>query len=226
MAEIKIFTFNIFREHTMVVWKEAPSCIIVDPGFYTDDERDEFFNWFKDKGVTPEAIIITHGHVDHIWGVVKTQEAFGGIPIYMSAADEPELELNIETSRRLGLRTEGMSFGFNAVADGDILELAGMRFKAISTPGHTPGGICYLEENEGFMLTGDTLFAGTIGRTDLKTSDYDDLIRSIMEKLIWLDGDIEIFPGHGGPSTIFRERSTNPFLEPFNEKEELSAEES
>ena len=81
--------------------------------------------------------------------------------------------------------------------------------------------MCWLLEQEGLLFTGDTLFAGSIGRTDLIYGDYDDEIRSIMEKLVWLDGDIRILPGHGGPSTIGRERVDNPFLEPFNEREEI-----
>ena len=93
-------------------------------------------------------------------------------------------------------------------------------FKVITTPGHTPGSVCYLNEKYGVMFTGDTLFAGSIGRTDLPMGEYDDLIRSIMDKLMGLDGDTDILPGHGGRSSIGWERTHNPFLEPFNEKEE------
>ena len=101
-----------------------------------------------------------------------------------------------------------------------MLEIAGMKWEVIATPGHTPGGVCYLEREAGVMLTGDTLFAGSIGRTDFLYSEYDDEIRSIMEKLILLDPDIRILPGHGPTSTIGHERTHNPFLEPFNEPEE------
>ena len=95
-----------------------------------------------------------------------------------------------------------------------------MTFEVIHTPGHTPGGVCFLEREAEVLFTGDTLFAGSIGRTDFLYSEYDDEIRSIMEKIILLDPAIRIFPGHGPTSTIGQERTGNPFLEPFNEPEE------
>ena len=94
-------------------------------------------------------------------------------------------------------------------------------FTVIATPGHTPDSVCYYSEKDAILFTGDTLFAGTIGRTDLPGGNYDDEIRSIMEKLIFLPGETVIYPGHGPQSTIARERIQNPFLEPFNEREEL-----
>ncbi len=230
--KIHIFTFNLFREHTMVAYRdgmksksasddaELKECVVVDPGFFNDQEKQEFFKWMDDNEKKPVAVLLTHGHVDHVSGVRDVLDRYGDIPVRMGEADTVEIENNIRICTKLGIRAPGL-FGFSAVCDGEILEYAGLRFKVITTPGHSPGGVCYLEEEEKVMFTGDTLFAGTIGRTDFTTSDYDEEIRSIMEKLIFLDGDIEIYPGHGDSSTIARERCTNPFLEPFNEKEEL-----
>ena len=123
-------------------------------------------------------------------------------------------------SSRMGITAPDYSFSVTEVGDNDTIDAGGFRFKVITTPGHSPGGVCYLEETEKIMFTGDTLFAGTIGRTDLLFGEYDDLIRSVMEKLIWLDPDIVIYPGHGPSSTIGVERTGNPFLEPFNEKQD------
>lgn len=216
---IHIFTFNLFREHTMVLTStQGKSCIVVDPGFYSREERDEFFGYLESEGLTPEAVFITHGHIDHLWGAKAVQES-SGAPVYISGEDMKLADYNGKLSYKLGLTPPDYSFSATGVKDGDIIRAAGYAFKVITTPGHSPGGVCYLEENEKIMFTGDTLFAGTIGRTDLYLAEYDDLIRSVMEKLIWLDPGITIFPGHGPSSTIGVERTSNPFLEPFNEPE-------
>ena len=114
----------------------------------------------------------------------------------------------------LGMQAIKEHYGIPLVSESPIFQL-------ISTPGHTPDSVCYYNEAEHVLFTGDTLFAGSIGRTDLPGGDYDAEIVSIMEKLIFLPGETQIFPGHGPSSTIARERMSNPFLEPFNEKEEL-----
>lgn len=221
MMEIRIFTFNLFQEHTMVVYNGGPACVIIDPGFYEPGEKEQLFGWLEANGLVPEAVLLTHGHIDHITGVKETQDFFGGIPVYMKEEDRLELEEDVFISRRFGFREPRTDFRYNDVRDGQTIEAAGMEFKVITTPGHSPGSVCYLMEDEKILFTGDTLFAGTIGRTDFKYGDYDNEIRSIMEKLIWLAPEITIYPGHGGTSTIGVERTGNPMLEPFNEKEEL-----
>ena len=204
----------------MVVWKDSGRCIIVDPGFYSDEEESEFFGFLKDEGLTPEAVLLTHGHMDHIWGVKAVQDRYG-IPVWLNSRDSDVIRTTGRNAMALGFKAPDYGFSFNSAEDGMTIEAAGMEFTVITTPGHTMGGVCYLEKAEKVMFTGDTLFAGTIGRTDFMESSYDDEIRSIMEKLIWLNPDIEIFPGHGRSSTIGAERTGNPFLEPFNEREEL-----
>jgi glyoxylase-like metal-dependent hydrolase (beta-lactamase superfamily II) len=104
-----------------------------------------------------------------------------------------------------------------AVKEGDVIKIGNLNFEVIETPGHTPGGVCYLERNEKILFSGDTLFAGSIGRTDNQWADYDALMSGIFTKLMELDGDITVIPGHGPETTIATERTTNPFLMPFNE---------
>lgn len=220
MANIRQFTFNLFHEHTMILAADSGECVIVDPGFYEEAEKKCFYDCVEVEGLVPEAILITHCHIDHIWGAKDVQDKFG-IPLYMGPENVEMFASLDDTAGRLGKKAPDYRMDITHVGDGDTVSAAGFRFKVITTPGHSPGGVCYLEENEKIMFTGDTLFAGTIGRTDLFQGDYDSLIRSVMEKLIWLDPDITIYPGHGPSSTIGRERTQNPFLEPFNEKEEL-----
>lgn len=205
----------------MVAWKDGSSaCVVIDPGFYETSEKNEFFSFLDNRGLKPSAVLVTHAHADHIFGTRDVQDRFGGIPVYMDDREMMNLAMSVTLASKLGLREPDASFKTCNISDGDVVSEAGFRFKVISTPGHSPGGVCFLEEDEKIMFTGDTLFAGTIGRTDLNFSDYDDEIRSIMEKLVILPGDIRIFPGHGGESTIGCERENNPFLEPFNEAEE------
>lgn len=203
----------------MVLSSEGKSCVIIDPGFYEPYERTEFFDYINAGGLKPEAILLTHCHIDHIWGAKEVQDTFG-IPLYMGPENREQFKSFDRMSSRMGITAPDYSFSATEVGDNDTIDAGGFRFKVITTPGHSPGGVCYLEETEKIMFTGDTLFAGTIGRTDLLFGEYDDLIRSVMEKLIWLDPDIVIYPGHGPSSTIGVERTGNPFLEPFNEKQD------
>lgn len=220
MANIHLFSFNPFQEHTMVLEGKDKACVIVDPGWCNDEEKEQFHSLISSRGLVPEAILVTHCHVDHIWGARDAQDRYG-IPLYMGPEDIAMFEEMDTVAERMGLQKPDYGFKVTRVQDGDTVSAAGFDFKVITTPGHSRGGVCYLEENEKVMFSGDTLFAGTIGRSDLLGGDYDQLILSIMEKLIWLDPAIRIFPGHGRSSTIGEERTQNPFLEPFNEKEEL-----
>jgi glyoxylase-like metal-dependent hydrolase (beta-lactamase superfamily II) len=118
---------------------------------------------------------------------------------------------------RLKLEKTVELFEYKDAADGTVIHAGGVDWKVIATPGHTPGCVCYWCEQWGVLLSGDTLFAGSIGRTDLDGGDYDALIRSVMNRLMGLPGDTDVLPGHGHPTTIGREAMTNPFLIPFNE---------
>ena len=203
----------------MLAWKDGPACVVIDPGFYSPEEEHEFFAFIEGNGLKPEAVLLTHAHFDHIFGVKKVQERFG-IPVYMDPEEALSFEYNREMTGRLGLAVPDTDFSYTPAREGLTIAAAGFSFEVISTPGHAPGAVCYLDREEKLMFTGDTLFAGTIGRTDLLNSDYDQEILSIMNKLIVLDPDIRFYPGHGPSSTIGHERTNNPFLEPFNEPEE------
>ena len=217
--EIHRFIVNMLEENAMIVCGEGGRCVAVDPGWNGPEEREKIYRFIRENGLKPEAVLLTHGHFDHIYGVADMQRSFG-IPVYLSPADEPTM-IYYDRVSRFGIPAADRNFTFTPIKDGDSVEAAGLRFKVISTPGHSPGSVCWYLEDEGVMFTGDTLFAGAIGRSDLIYGDYDDEIRSIMEKLMPLPGDIIIYPGHGGRSTIGDERVGNPFLEPFNEREEI-----
>lgn len=211
--------FNLFQEITRIISKDGRDCIVVDPGFSDEKERKQFFDLLEKEGLKVSAVLITHGHYDHTAGAKDLQDAFG-CPVYMSPLDIPVLVYNFELCGKLGLPIPDFGFRRTDVKDGDEFSAAGFSFKVIATPGHTPGGVCYLCEEDGFILTGDTLFSGTIGRTDLKYGEYDDIIVSVMDRLMILDAGLKVLPGHGPDTTIGYERINNPFLEPWGEKEE------
>ena len=198
-------------------------------------ELSGLYKYLDSEGLTPEAILLTHSHSDHTLGVAPLVEKFG-IPVYSATRSfqTPTDAFSCLRPAGEGVQTPEKGFsclrpagegvqapekGISCLQVEDEGSVAG--FKVIATPGHTPDSVCYYSEAEHVLFTGDTLFAGTIGRTDLPGGDYDREIVSIMEKLIFLPGETDIYPGHGPASTIARERRENPFLEPFNEREEM-----
>ena len=217
MINTKYFIFNAFQENCIVVWDEEGNCAIVDPGFCGDDEGGIVADFIASKGLKPICVMLTHGHFDHIYGVKRMAERYG-IPVYMSSKEKVILEqANGMICGAYGMPLPDISFDWKNIEEGDVIEVGSLRFEVIATPGHTPGGVCYLERNEKVMLSGDTLFAGCIGRTDNQWGDYDALISGILDKLMALDGDIRVLPGHGPQTTVADERMKNPFLQPFNE---------
>lgn len=222
MPKVTEFTFNPFQEKTYAVWEQGEQCLVIDPGFCTEAEEDTFIHGLRQHGLVPGAILLTHAHFDHIYGVDALQKRYTGLPVYMSPAEKPVLGAVAQMCAMFGLPCPECGFISHDAIEGVPIGECGMQVEVIATPGHTPGGLSYLirDNKADLLFSGDTLFAGSIGRTDFKYGEYDDEIRSIMEKLIVLDPSTRVFPGHGPQTTIGDERTGNPFLEPFNEPEE------
>ena len=216
MIHKEYFIFNAFQTRCSVIWDEEGHCAIADPGFETSAERDSLIGFINSKGLKPVCILLTHGHFDHVLGTAELSATYGGLPIYMHPSDKVTLENNSYFCRFFGAPMPA-AFETTDVTEGTEIKVGSLTFEVIETPGHTPGGVCYLERENKYILSGDTLFAGAIGRTDHPGGDYDAIIKSILEKLVVLDGEIEVVPGHGPTSSIAEEGMTNPFLMPFNE---------
>ena len=178
---------------------------IVDPG----DEDELILELVERDSVEIKYILLTHAHVDHV-GALKPVKDATGARILMNEGDKFLLESVGAQALSFGLKVEGGSEIDVLVKDGDVFEFGKLEIKIIHTPGHSPGGVCYLIGKSVFV--GDTLFAGSIGRTDLPGGSYDTLISSITEKLLPLGDDIEVFTGHGPATTLGEEKLTNPFL--------------
>ena len=165
--------------------------------------------------LTPVALLLTHGHIDHVGGAGAVVRSTG-VRAYVHPADDyltlsPEVQLR----QLFGSVLPGdysPPDEFEPLADGQVLTLAGLEIGVIQTPGHTPGHCCFLIESEGMLFSGDQLFAGSIGRTDLPGGSFDDLMQSMETKILTLDDEILVQPGHGAPTTVGIERRTNPFL--------------
>ena len=211
MRELKTFYVNSLRECLYVLSSADKECVIVDPGCQNDRERARVDDYIAEEGLSPVCILLTHAHFDHVLSVPHFAAKYG-IPAVMNAADCGLLSQLRDYTNLFGLEYLPMDkVEFRYVCDGDEISYAGFTFKVVGTPGHTNGGVCYLEEKERVMFSGDTLFQGSIGRTDFEESGEDDMCMSL-EKLKRLDRDIAVYPGHGYPTTIDEELKTNPYL--------------
>ncbi|WP_394523156.1 MBL fold metallo-hydrolase [Lacrimispora sp. JR3] len=208
MSDFRIKTYPVGQIGTncYILYREAyKKAVIVDPGAQGND----ILARCRELKVTPEAIFLTHGHFDHILGVEDIRREFPEIRIY---AGEQEKELLQNPSVNLSA-----SFGraYSLEADRDLkdqerLEVGGISFQVIHTPGHTEGSICFYAAEEEVLVSGDTLFLESLGRTDFPTGDQSKIINSIREKLFILPGDTLVYPGHGEMTTIGHEKAFNP----------------
>lgn len=212
MAELKIGrivveVLGIYQTNCYFVYEEGKrKTIVFDPG----DKGDYIYNSLTEKGFSVEAIFLTHGHFDHIWGVEQLKE-LSGAKVYACEAEKEVCEnasLNVTAGAGRPCQIKADEY----VKDGTEISVAGMSCRLIGTPGHTKGSCCYYFEDAKFLICGDTLFKESVGRTDLPTGNMSVMIRSIKEKLMSLPDDVKVYPGHGEVTTIGYEREYNPFL--------------
>lgn len=211
MIKIGVLPFNPFQENTIVVSDHTGACIIVDAGNYSAQEDARLSKYIMDNNLTPTMAVNTHGHVDHILGVNYVKQTYG-IPFALHGKDQFLVE---------SAPTHGAIYGFQVeqIPSVDIdlegetsLSFGETTLTLIQTPGHTPGHICLYNAENKILLTGDTLFRESIGRTDLPGGDYSWIMRSILDELMPLGGDVRFYPGHGMESTLGHEALYNPFV--------------
>lgn len=211
MIQIKKFEFNAFQVNTILLYDETKECIIIDAACYDDSERKELVEFIKTHELKLIKQVNTHCHVDHILGCNFVSEYFNA-----------DLEIHKEGEAFLKNAVQhGLSFGFSLeepikpthyLSEGDIVTFGNSSLEVFYTPGHADGSICLYSKEQKFIIVGDVLFNGSIGRTDLPTGNFDLLKQSIHEKLFVLDEDVIAIPGHGPDTSIGFERKNNPFV--------------
>lgn len=209
MVSVKAFCFNAFSENTFLIHDNS-TCIIVDPGCYEITEYNELMAYISEHGLSPQSIINTHCHIDHVLGVGQLKDHYK-IPFYIGRREMLVLQSAKIIAPAYGFHQfrEPVPDGF--LDEGIMITLGDSDWKVIDVPGHSPGHIALLEEKSKSCLSGDVLFFHSIGRTDLPGGDYDTLIDSIRHKLFTLQDDVIVYPGHGPETTIGEERTNNPF---------------
>lgn len=187
--------------------EETKECFLVDMAACPP----ELVSHIKNSGLMVKAVLLTHGHFDHIMGLDRFLEEFP-VPVYACAAEKELLE-SAQLNSSSGMLGQPYTFhGAQYVKDGDLLEIAGMKIQVIQTPGHTIGGCCYYIADEQTLFSGDTLFRASIGRTDLPTGSMSALVRSVTEKILVLPDETRVYPGHMEETTVGYEKKYNPFL--------------
>ena len=212
--KIKYFANNPFQENTYIVWDEhSHDGAMVDCGVLFNAEQEAVAQYIADNGIRITHLLNTHLHLDHCFGNHWAAECYCIKP-EAHEADAPYIANFNAQLRSFGLDPDiAPAEPIGAfLRDGDVVAVGNLAFEVIHTPGHTPGGVCYYCKTEKIVLTGDTLFAGSVGRADLEGGSYSDLIRSIKNKLMSLPDDVRVYCGHGPYTTIGDERRNNPFL--------------
>jgi hydroxyacylglutathione hydrolase len=206
---VAIVHVSAFQQNCSIIFDEfGKRGAVVDPG----DNVPRILEAIKSLGVTIEKILLTHGHIDHAGGADELREKLG----VQIEGPHREDQFHLDNLQRRGIEF-GMMNLRNVTPDrwldeGDTVSFAGFEFSVIHAPGHSPGSVVFFNAENKFALMGDVLFAGSVGRTDLPRGDHATLISSIKEKILPLGDDVNFLPGHGQPSTIGKERATNPFL--------------
>ncbi|MFR8369949.1 MAG: MBL fold metallo-hydrolase [Lachnospira sp.] len=185
---------------------DIKECVLIDPA----DSQDEISRMIDESGCSLKGILLTHGHFDHIMAADAVRDKYG-VKVYASCDEKNTLEQpHINLGEAYGLKLSVKADVWHK--DGEILKLAGFDIEALHTPGHTEGGSCYYIREIGVLFSGDTLFCGSVGRTDFPGGSMSEIVRSIKEKVMVLPDDTKVYPGHGEGTSVGYERENTPFL--------------
>src|ERR1051326_430547 len=201
MISIQGFVFNPFQENTYILFDETKDCIIIDPGCSNQSEQGEIIEFIKNENLKPVKLLNTHCHVDHVFGNSFIAKKYNlGLEIHKK--DLGVLHSLPQVSHLYGLNAEPSVEPSKFLEEGDKVKFGNSELDILFTPGHSPGSICFVSHEEKFVIGGDVLFYGSIGRTDLPGGNHQELLKNIRRKLFTLQDDFVVFPGHGTQTSI------------------------
>ena len=210
MITIKTFVFNPFMENTFLVYDETRETLIIDPGCYEDYEKEELKKFIEENSLKVLKLINTHCHVDHCLGNKFVKDTFG-VPLVLQETEEQVLRSVVAYAPSYGFNEYEEAEVDEYIDHGDIIKFGNSGLLVLSVPGHSPGHIALVNQEEKICISGDVLFRESIGRTDLPGGNFDTLIESIHNQLFNLPDDTIVYSGHGPVTTIGEEKLVNPF---------------
>ena len=211
MIQIKSFPFSPFSENTYVVFNDQKHAFIIDPGNFRDEETEILNKFITDNELKVQNILLTHAHIDHVLGLQKVYDEYK-VPVLMHEIEQEMLDRNPMDANRFGFFFKPFEGEIQYLKEDEILKLDGDEFKILHVPGHSPGHIAFYNEADQFVISGDVLFEGSIGRTDLYKGNHEKLIESIRTKMFTLSTETKVYNGHGNATTIGFEKEYNPFF--------------
>ena len=207
------FEVNPFQENTYLVAHTNGSAFLVDPGFSDGREEQDFEDALRRQKLSLKEVVLTHAHIDHVLGLAYIHRCFGHAPV-MHASDLPLLERAPAIGQAYGVPCPQPPDPKGFLEHGHPFVFEGEELEVRHAPGHSPGSLVFIYHPGKWVLVGDVLFAGSIGRTDLPGGNHQELLQSIAQQLLTLPDDYAVYPGHGPQTTIGAERRSNPFLQP------------
>lgn len=211
MLQIRSFVFNPFSENTYVVYNDHKNAFIIDPGNFSTEETRLLQNFIEENGLKIQNILLTHAHIDHVLGLQTVYNLYN-VPVLLHETEKEMLDRNPMDANRFGFFFKPFEGEIQFLKENEVLKLDEDEFNILHVPGHSPGHIAFHNEAQKFVISGDVLFEGSIGRTDLYKGNHEQLLESIRTKLFILDGDTKVYNGHGNPTTIGFEKDYNPFF--------------
>ncbi len=211
MVHIEKFVVNQLQENSYVVFDETKECVLIDPGFLYQEEKDEIVAYIENNQLKPVRIINTHCHFDHIMGVEFIREKYN-IPFSAHPEDAIWIEKATEQGHMFGVEVKPVQPIDSFLNENDKIKFGNTVFEIMHIPGHAPGHVVFYNKENNFLIAGDVLFYGSIGRTDLPMGNHEALVSNIKSKLFVLPDETKVYPGHGPETSIGFEKHTNPFL--------------